>query len=146
MERREFLAGLAATAAVAAATQVIGEREARSDSAEMHPARYAALAQTSAHCVVAGDGCLRHCFGMLAMNDSSMAGCIRAAYDMVAVCGALQSLAATNSDHVVALARAAIEACGTCQKQCEKYPDVPECKACAEACANNIQECKKVLG
>ena len=146
MERREFLAGLAATAAAVAAAQLATASEAMSASNEMHAAKYPALMQSSGHCVATGNACLRHCFGMLAMSDASMESCIKAAYDMIAVCGALQTLAAMNSDHVAALAKVAIEVCADCRKQCEKYRNVAECKACAEACASEIEECQKVIG
>ncbi|HTR24330.1 MAG TPA: four-helix bundle copper-binding protein [Terriglobales bacterium] len=143
MERREFLTGLAATAAVAAASQAFAQTEPSSLSGG-HAARFPALGQSSSNCVTAGEACLRHCFGMLSMNDASMGGCIQAAYAMIAVCNALQALAAVNSAYVPSLAKAAIEVCSACQTQCEKYPNVPECKACAEACAKNVAECKRV--
>ena len=146
VERREFLVGLAATTAAVAASQLATERDAMAASNEMHAAKYSALAQSSGHCVATGDACLRHCFGMLAMSDARMVSCMKAAYDMIAVCGALQTLAATNSEHVAALAKVAIEVCADCRKQCDKYPKVAECKACAEACATNIEECQEVVG
>jgi Cys-rich four helix bundle protein (predicted Tat secretion target) len=144
MKRREFLVGLGAAAAVASASQVLAQGAGAPASSEMHPPKYMALEETSARCVATGDDCLRHCFGMLSMNDTSMAGCTKAAYDVIAGCGALHSLAAVNSPHTPALAKAVADMCTGCQKECEKFPNVPECKACGEACANCAQECMKV--
>lgn len=144
MDRRNFLIGVGAAAALASTSAVYAENGPAPMIAGMHAPMYAALQRSAAHCMSAGEDCLRHCFGMLSMKDISMAGCIKTSYDMIAACNALQSLAAVNSSHVPALARVTADVCSDCQKQCEKFPDVPECKACAEACANTIDECHKL--
>ena len=72
----------------------------------MHPAKYKALQDDCGHCVSTANDCLRHCIGMLAMQDDSMNGCIDTAYQVVAACGALQALAAPNSPQVPAFAKA----------------------------------------
>jgi Cys-rich four helix bundle protein (predicted Tat secretion target) len=81
---------------------------------------------------------------MMAMKDTSMAGCADTAYQLVAACGALQSLASVNSTHTPALAKAVADVCTSCQKECEKFPDVAECKACGDACQTCAAECHKV--
>jgi Cys-rich four helix bundle protein (predicted Tat secretion target) len=144
MKRREFLVGLGAAAAVASASQVLAQGAPASGMEGMHAPKYKALEESTAHCVGTGDDCLRHCFGMMSMGDASMVGCTKAAYDMVAGCTALHSLAAVNSPHTPALAKAVADMCAGCQKECEKYPNIPECKACGESCANCAQECSKV--
>jgi len=143
MKRREFLTGLAGAAAVVSASQVLAEAATEPMNPEMHAPKYKALTNSTARCVASGDDCMRHCFGMFSMNDTSMVGCFKAVYEMVILCGALQSLAALNSPHVPALAKAAADACIACKKECEKYPSIAECKACAEACDNCAGECKK---
>ncbi|MFZ3325552.1 MAG: hypothetical protein WA231_06475, partial [Methylocella sp.] len=50
-------------------------------------------------CVVTGNDCLRHCYGMFSMKDTSMAACANAAFQLVAACAALNTLAAVNSEH-----------------------------------------------
>lgn len=144
MERREFLIGLGAAATAVSVSQVLAQGAPASGMQGMHGPKYKALEESTAHCVATGGGCLRHCFGMLSMGDTSMAGCTKAAYDMVTGCTALHSLAAVNSPHTPALARAQADICTACQKECEKFPNVPECKACGEACDNCAQECRKV--
>ncbi len=143
MERREFIAAVGAAAVLASSGQAYAEAEGMTKPS-MHPPKYKALEESSAHCVATANDCLRHCFGMLAMNDNSMNGCINTAYQVVAACGALQALASVNSRQTPAFAKATAEICAACQKECEKYPDVAECKACAESCKTCGEECRKV--
>ena len=60
--------------------------------------------------------------------------CADAAFQLVAACGALAALAAVNSEHTGHVAKAVAMVCRDCQKACEKYPKVAECKACGESC------------
>ena len=90
MERREFVTALGAAAAAISVSQAF-VNEGRAATEHMHPPKYKALMEASAKCVSTGNECLRHCFGMLSMNDTSMADCTKASYDLVAACGALES-------------------------------------------------------
>ena len=54
---------------------------------EMHPPKYKALEDSVSKCVVTGNDCLRHCYGMFSMKDTSMAACANAAFQLVAACG-----------------------------------------------------------
>jgi Cys-rich four helix bundle protein (predicted Tat secretion target) len=138
MERREFMSAFGAAAVLAATNQAMAEME-----HSMHPPKYKALQDAAGHCVATANDCLRHCIGMLAMKDYSMTGCISTAYQVVAACGALQTLAAVNAEQVPAFAKATAEVCVACQKQCEKFPDSAECKACAESCKTCAEACRK---
>jgi len=109
----------------------------------MHPPKYKALEEAASHCVATGNDCLRHCLGMYAMKDTSMANCADAAYQVVVACGALQALAAVNSPHVGAVAKGVEQICKACQTECEKFPNVAECKACGESCKACAAECAK---
>ncbi len=140
MERREFMAAAGAAAFLASSAEAFAEKGAMS----MHPPMYKALQDDCGHCVATANDCLRHCIGMLAMKDYSMTGCINTAYQVVAACGALQALAAVNSPQVPAFARATAEICAACQKECEKYPETAECKACAESCKTCSEECRRI--
>ena len=73
-----------------------------------------------------------------------MAGCANAVLQLVAACGALASLAAVNSPHVVALAKTVEKVCGDCKKECDKFPKIAECKACGDACQKCAEESRKV--
>jgi Cys-rich four helix bundle protein (predicted Tat secretion target) len=127
MERRDFITVAAAAAAIGVASQALAQG---AGGASMHPPKYKALEESSGRCVSTGNDCLRHCLGMLSMKDVSMAGCTDSAYQLVAACGALQTLAAVNSTHIAAFAKAVGEICAACQKECEKFPNIAECSAC----------------
>ena len=73
-----------------------------------------------------------------------MAGCTNMAYQMIAACSALRTLAAVNSSHVPAFGKVVAQMCEDCQKECEKFPDVAECKACGNSCKTCAEECRKV--
>jgi len=139
MERREFMAAFGAAAVLAASDHALADTE-----HSMHPPKYKDLQEACGHCVATANDCLRHCVGMLAMKDYTMSGCVNTAYQVVAACGALQALAALNAAHVPAFAKATAEVCAACQKECEKYPDSSECKACAESCKTCAQACRKI--
>lgn len=142
MERREFIAAAAGAAVLAASREAFAAEEGAAHS--MHPPKYKTLEEAAAKCVATGNDCLRHCIGMAAMKDDSMAGCLNMAYQTVAACGALQALAAVNSTQVPAFAKATAEICAACQKECEKFPDAAECKACGAACKTCAEECRKL--
>jgi Cys-rich four helix bundle protein (predicted Tat secretion target) len=141
MERRDFITVIGAAAAIGAASQALAQG---AGGASMHPAKYKALQESSGRCVATGNDCLRHCLGMLTMKDVSMAACTDSAYQLVAACSALQSLAAVNSTHLAAFAKAVGEICIACQKECDKFPDIAECSACGVACKACAEECRKV--
>lgn len=103
MERRDFITAAATIAAIGVASEAFAQG---AGAASMHPPKYKALQDASGRCVAAGNDCLRHCLGMLSMKDVSMAGCTDSAYQVVAACGALQTLAAVNSTYLPAFARA----------------------------------------
>jgi Cys-rich four helix bundle protein (predicted Tat secretion target) len=145
MQRREFIAavGTAAAVAAAAAPQAFAQMGAE-PMEHMHPPQFKALEDATAHCVATGNDCLRHCFGMLAMKDTSMAACTTDAFQLIAACSALQSLAAVNSPHTGHFAKVVEMICTDCQKECEKFPQYAECKACGDSCKACAAECKKV--
>jgi Cys-rich four helix bundle protein (predicted Tat secretion target) len=143
MERREFLSAVGAGAVALAGTATTFVQSAEA-AMEMNPAKYKSLQDASGHCVATANDCLRHCIGMFAMKDYTMTGCINTAYQVVAACAALQTLAAVNSPQVPAFAKATAEICVACQKECEKHPGVAECTACAASCKACADECRKV--
>ena len=142
MERREFMTTLGAAAAVLSAMRAMAE-EAASGVHHMHPPKYKALSDAAGKCALEGDNCLRHCFGMLTMNDTSMAACTTASYDLVAACRALETLAAVNSAFTPALAKTVADVCLACKKECDKFPQYVECKTCGDACKVCADECHK---
>lgn len=144
MHRREFVTAIGTAAAVVSAAQAFAVTADAATGESMHPAKYKALEEAIARCISAGDACMRHCLGMLSMKDTSMAGCTNATYQVIAGCNALRTLAAVNSHHVPALGKVVAQMCTDCQKECEKFPDVAECKTCGDACKTCAEECRKV--
>jgi Cys-rich four helix bundle protein (predicted Tat secretion target) len=149
MQRREFIA-VGTAAAVASATQAFAQATGPQPSGgagmeDMHPPLYKTLEKASIECVSTGNDCLRHCFGMFAMKDTSMAECADAAFQLVAACEALAALAAVNSSHVGPLAKTVAVICDDCKKQCDKFPKVSECAECGKACQKCADECRKVV-
>ena len=142
MERREFMTTLGAAAAVLSAIPAIAE-EAGTGVHHMHPPKYKALSDAAGKCALEGDNCLRHCFGMLSMNDLSMAGCTKASFDLVAACRALATLAAVNSNFTPTLAKTVADVCIACKKECDKFPQYVECKSCGDACQACAEECHR---
>ena len=141
MERREFMTKMSAAAAIVSATSALAQEGGK--MVHHHPPKYKALMETSAKCVSTGNECLRHCFGMLSMNDASMADCTKASYDLVAACGALETMSAVNSSFTPALAKTVGDVCMACKKECDKFPQYSECKACGDACQACADECRK---
>jgi Cys-rich four helix bundle protein (predicted Tat secretion target) len=141
MNRREFIAAAGTVAAGASTSQAFAQMAA--EESDMHPPKYEALEKAAAHCVATGNDCMRHCLGMYAMKDTSMAGCANAAYQLVAACAALQTLASVNSEHTGQFAKAVAGICKYCEKECEKWPNVAECKACGDSCKACAEECAK---
>jgi Cys-rich four helix bundle protein (predicted Tat secretion target) len=145
MDRRKFLAAAGTAAAVASASQAFAQGMMSAQTEEpMHPPKYKALETEAAKCVSTGNDCLRHCFGMYKMKDTSMADCADAAYQLVAGCEALATLAAVNSEHTGHLAKTVAMICRDCKKECDKFPKVIECKTCGDACEACAKECDKV--
>ena len=60
MERREFLIGLGAAAAIISASQGFAQSRGAPGAEQMHAPKYKALAEFCSHSVAAGEDCLRH--------------------------------------------------------------------------------------
>ena len=146
MERREFIAAMGATAAALSMSSAKAEEtgSAASSTTHMHPPKYKALSDVAGKCVTDGDNCLRHCFGMLSMNDTSMADCTKASFETIAGCRALETLAAVNSPHTPAFAKIVEEMCVACKKECDKFPQYSECVDMGKSCKACAEECRKI--
>ena len=124
MNRRQFISSTAAAATLAAV---------------------ATAAQAHDHHDHAAHGSQSHCIALLSSGDTSMKDCAVAANQMLALCGAIQNLAAQNSRLTPALAKVCVEACKQCAQACKAHAaHHAECKACYESCLNCIQACEKI--
>jgi Cys-rich four helix bundle protein (predicted Tat secretion target) len=140
MDRREFIAAAGTVVAMASASQAF----AQGGEEEMHAPKYKALETEALKCVGTGNDCLRHCLGMYKMKDTSMGECADAAYQLVAGCDALATLAAVNSVHTGHLAKVVEMLCNDCKKECDKFPNIAVCKTCGDSCKACAAECAKV--
>ena len=149
MNRRQFIGGTAAISLAAATTlaKAHGHHEhgSHSHAANSTDNAYEAARKAAGHCVAAGQVCLAHCITLLSKGDTSMKDCAAAANQMLALCGAMQNLAAQNSRLTPSLAKVCIEACKQCAAACQKHAaHHAECKACYESCTDCIKECEKI--
>ena len=136
MNRRQVLSGAGFLAAVATTVE---QGRAQSSAGVANKA----LVGTASDCVSKGEICLSHCLEMLGSGDKSMAACSKSVNEMLAVCGALLSLAAQGAPALSKLASVALDVCKRCEVECRKHAHAP-CTACAVACAACAAECKKV--
>jgi len=142
MERRDFIA--AAGTAVAALSSIGALAQTSGKTQDMHPPKYQALGESSGKCVATGEDCMRHCLGMLSMKDTSMAACTSSVVQLIAVCRALVTLASLNSTFTPAFAKDVATVCDACGRECQKFSNFAECKACADACKSCADECRKL--
>jgi Cys-rich four helix bundle protein (predicted Tat secretion target) len=147
MKRRQALnlAGLAALAAVAQPAAAQHEHHASHGASSTKPAGAAhpALLAASSDCVVKGQLCLAHCLRLLAGGDKSVADCAVQVSQLLALCGALQDLAAQGAPLAIKTAKLALEACTTCAEACKPHVDHhAECKACYLSCLECAKACR----
>lgn len=143
MERREMLGTMGALALAGIAANV-----AAADHEHHHHAgtKHQDLINSAADCISKGEICLAHCLVLLGEGNKAMASCAQSVSQMLALCGALQKLAAQSAPQTKALAKVALDACTECEKECKKHEDKhAECKACRESCLDCIKQCKAAI-
>ena len=120
--------------------------------AEEHEAKHAAhsahhdLVEAALNCVSWGQQCQKHIMSLFASGDTSLAQCSVRIQDMIAVCNAVASLAAAESDYLKPLAKVCIDVCDSCEKECRKHEQKHAiCKETADACARVVSACKKLV-
>lgn len=145
MNRRESFIGATAVWMAATSTSNAAQEMAH-DHSHMHAAPLQGLLAATSDCVAKGQACIAHCLVLLGDGDKVMAECARSVSQTIALCAALESLAAQQSPLVPALAKVTLEACQACEKECRKHERHAQCKACAESCVACIKECKAVIG
>jgi Cys-rich four helix bundle protein (predicted Tat secretion target) len=108
-------------------------------------APHQALIDAALDCINRGEVCVNHCIVMLEKGDTSLKDCLRTVSAMLSLCPAMVRLAALDAERLHEFAKVFIDICSDCEKACRKHEDHhAECKACAEACAACIEECKKL--
>jgi len=146
--RRGLVVGAGAVATMASARLAFAGTEADAShytEAKAYKKR-AALVEAANGCISTGRACLSHCMETFLAKDTMMAACALAVEQMLAVCPALATLAASDSKHLPVMAQACIAVCEDCERECRVHQEhQAECRNCADACAALIKEAKKVL-
>ena len=146
MERRDMLvASAGGIAALLLAAQGAGTATAETAAGAGPNPKVDALAQAAGACTVAGNVCLQHCLTLLAQGDKSLGDCAKAVSQMLAVCNAMSTLAAFNSQYAPRLAKLCVDVCTDCEKACRPHAEHHAvCKACADACVATIAQAKLI--
>jgi Cys-rich four helix bundle protein (predicted Tat secretion target) len=140
--RRDLLVSAGAAAAVAASGSAwaAGDHDHKS-----HAPKHPDLLEALEDCTATGRRCVAHCLVTFREGDTSLADCAASVHEMMAVCAAMETLVASNSGHVPAMAKVCASVCEDCMAECEKHAKMHrECRECMEACKRLLPELKKV--
>ena len=143
ISRREILQGLGAAAAMAYAGNAVSAMPAHDHS--KHTSQLPGLLDAINDCTDKGERCIAHCLTSFVEGDLALAACASKVQEMQAICGGYSYLVAANSEYIKAYASVCEQVCVDCEKECMKHKEHIECKACAEACANVVDQIKLSL-
>ena len=140
LSRRNILLGLGAMATAAYTGSAVAAMPGHDHS--KHSAQLPDVLDAANNCLDKGQRCIAHCLVAFKEGDTALADCASKAHEMQAICGAFSYLLAANSDYVKAYAPICEQVCKDCEKECRKHEEHVECKACAEACADIVDQIK----
>ncbi|UCB55093.1 MAG: four-helix bundle copper-binding protein [Thiotrichales bacterium] len=138
--RRKMLLGMGAVAAAAYAGAASAAMPGHDHS--KHAAQLPDVLDATNDCLDTGQRCIAHCLVSFQEGDVELAKCAAKVHEMRAICDAFSYLLASNSDYVKEYAGVCATACKDCEKECLKHKEHIECKACADACAELIDQIK----
>jgi Cys-rich four helix bundle protein (predicted Tat secretion target) len=140
LTRRDVLLGIGAIASVAYAGAAVSAMP-RHDHSK-HSPQLPELLTAATDCVDKGQRCITHCLVSFREGDVSLAECASKVHEMQAVCTAFSYLLAANSEYIKAYAPVCEQVCTDCEKACLEHKEHIECKACADACVNLVDQIK----
>jgi Cys-rich four helix bundle protein (predicted Tat secretion target) len=140
LTRRKVLLGMGAVATAAYAGAAVSAMPEHDHS--KHSPQLPELLTAANDCVDTGQRCITHCLVSFREGDISLAECASKVHEMQAVCSAFSYLLAANSEYVKAYAGICEQVCTDCEKECLKHKEHIECKACADACADLVDQIK----
>jgi Cys-rich four helix bundle protein (predicted Tat secretion target) len=143
ISRREILQGIGAAAAMAYAGNTVAAMPAHDHS--KHSAQLPGLLDAVNNCLDKGERCIAHCLVSFVEGDLELAKCASKVHEMQAICGGYSYLVASNSEYVKAYASVCEQVCADCEKECLEHKEHIECKACAQACADVVDQIKLSL-
>jgi len=144
ISRRELLIGMGAAAAAAYAGSAVSAMPGHDHS--KHTAQQPGLLDAINDCVDKGERCIAHCLVSFQEGDLELADCAAKVHEMQAICGGYSYLLAANSTYSKAYAAVCKQVCEDCEKECRKHEKHVECKACADACAEVVDQISLVFG
>lgn len=101
------------------------------------------LAVAARQCVITAEACVDYFTNDLGLVAQDLERCVELDYAVIAVCGAVASLASVASSYLAGIAVTAMEICGACEKECNARKDNQLCVDCAKACRSYIDECDR---
>ena len=140
ISRREILLGMGAVVTAAYAGAAVSAMPEHDHS--KHSAQLPDLLDAANNCVDKGQRCITHCLVSFREGDVTLAECASKVHEMQAICSAFSYLLAANSEYIKAYAGICEKVCSDCEKECLKHKEHIECKACAEACAELVDQIK----
>ena len=140
ISRRELLLGMGAAATAAYAGTAVSAMPVHDHS--KHSAQLPDLLTATNACLDKGQRCIAHCLVSFQEGDLTLADCASKVHEMQAVCDAFSYLLAANSEYTKAFAGVCTKVCEDCEKECRKHDEHIECKACADACADVVDQIK----
>jgi Cys-rich four helix bundle protein (predicted Tat secretion target) len=143
ISRRDILLGIGATAAAAYAGAAVSAMPGHDHS--KHSTQHPDLLDAINACLDKGQRCIAHCLVSFIEGDLELAACASKVHEMQAVCSAFSYLLAANSDYSKAYSVICEQVCLDCEKECRKHDEHIECKACADACAEVVDQIKLKL-
>ena len=148
LSRRDMLIGLgAATAAAYSGNSVAqmshhGHHDHHKHDHSKHAPKYDQLLNAITNCLDKEQRCIAHCLVSFQEGSTELADCAAKVSETHAICQAFSYLLASNSEYIKTYAKICETACKDCEKQCLEHKDHRECKACADSCADVIDQIK----
>lgn len=143
ISRRDILLGMGAATAMAYSGSSIAEMSHNHNhDHSKHSTQQPDLLDAVNICLDKGQKCISHCLVSFREGDTELAECASKAHEMHAICDAFSYLVTSNSEYIKAYAQVCEQVCKDCEKECLKHKKHIECKACAEACANVVDQIK----
>ena len=140
LTRREVLLGMGAIASAAYAGAAVAAMPGHDHS--KHSAQLPDVLDATNNCLDKGQRCIAHCLVSFQEGDTTLAKCASKVHEMQAVCNAFSYLLASNSGYTQDYAAICEQVCKDCEQECLKHKEHIECKACAVACAELVDQIK----
>jgi Cys-rich four helix bundle protein (predicted Tat secretion target) len=146
LSRRDVLIGLGAATAALYSSSALSEmkhhQHHHKHDHSRHRPQQADLLNAVNDCLDKEQRCIAHCLVSFQEGSTELADCAAKVSETHAICQAFSYLLTSNSSYVKAYAQLCETACRDCEKQCLEHKEHIECKACADACADVIDQIK----